>query len=761
MTTSQNKPGVAEQSSAQKDEMLVRQVAQELKLGSAAAKRAIALLDEGSTIPFIARYRKEVTEGMDEEQLRQLEKKVAYLRQLTERKAAVLESIESQGKLTPTLTKAIEQASVLQELEDLYLPYRPRRRTRATIARDKGLEPLADLMLAQKTFRGQPAEFASRFVDAGKGVATSEEALAGARDIVAERISEDAEVRRLLRQLMSQKANFGSGRAKVKLKAKNSDQAQDAAGKYIQYYDYSEPVAKIPPHRVLALNRGEKEEVLIIRLTLPEGLAEKTIAPLYLTEPRSIFRSELQLALIDSLERLVLPSVENEVRASLTETAEAHAIQIFAANLRQLLLQSPLQGKVVLGIDPGLRTGCKVAVIDPTGKPLANLNIYPHEPKRDWAGSKKTLLELISRFKVEVIAIGNGTASRETEMLVAEVIAAVPATPKPAYAMVSEAGASVYSASELARQEFPDLEATQRGNISIARRLQDPLAELVKIDPQSIGVGMYQHDVNQKTLAQTLDGVVESCVNYVGVDLNTASAALLKYVSGINQKVAGAIVSYRETNGPFKNRVELKKVGGLGAKSFEQAAGFLKIANGTNPLDNTFIHPESYAATQVLLKLVSEVAGSQSKTARLLPDAANLKTFRAEFGGKAGESQLSQVAHQIGIGLPTLQDILDNLEKPGRDPREELPKPHLRRDVLKLEDLTPDMRLVGTVRNVVDFGVFVDIGVKQDGLVHITEMSDSYVKHPLELVKVGEIVEVRVLGIDRQRGRVSLSLKLT
>lgn len=728
------------------NEAIVKQAAAELKLSALAASKAIQLLDEGATIPFIARYRKEVTGGLDEEQLRQLEKRVGYGRQLAERKNEVLTGIEEQGKLTTDLSRAIGQAATLQEVEDLYLPYRPKRRTRATIAREKGLEPLADMILVQKTYKGKPEDYATRFIDTAKGVPTVEEALAGARDIVAERVSEDADLRRELRTLMGRQALFKVTRAK---------NGQDEAGKYEQYYDYSEPLVKIPAHRRLALNRGEKEGVLAVSIELSPELAQNVADRLFLTDTRSIFTKELEEAITDSLKRLVLPSVENEVRATLTAEAEAHAIKIFAANLRQLLLQPPVQGKVVLGIDPGLRTGCKVAVIDPTGKPVANLNIYPHEPKRDWAGSKKILLELIKRHKVAVIAIGNGTASRETETLVAEVIAASP-EPKPAYVMVSEAGASVYSASPLARQEFPDLDATQRGNISIARRLQDPLAELVKIDPKAIGVGLYQHDVDQKALSQALDGVVESCVNYVGVDLNTASVSLLKYVSGINQKVAGSIVAYREANGPFKSRSELRKVAGLGAKTFEQAAGFLKITGAANPLDNTFIHPESYAATQALLKLVATTTG-KSDNARIAAPPV-IKQFRSEV--ISDDKKLNSIAAQLGVGSPTLRDILDNLEKPGRDPREELPKPILRQDVLKMEDLQPNMVLKGTVRNVIDFGVFVDIGVKQDGLVHITEMSDRYVKHPLELVNVGDIIDVRVLQIDAKRGRISLSMKL-
>ncbi len=726
--------------------VIIGQAAAELKLRADNARSAIGLLDGGATVPFIARYRKEVTGDMDEEQIRQLEKRVAYGRQLIERKIEVWNTIQEQGKLTKDLAAAIQKATALQEVEDLYLPYRPKRRTRATIAKEKGLEPLADLMQAQKVYRGTPAELAARFVDTAKGVNNAEEALAGARDIIAERVSEDAEIRREVRQLMQRQGQMSAGLAK-------GGKEKDAGGKYQQYYEYSEPLAKIPPHRRLALNRGEKEGVLSVGIELAPGIAERSAEARYLIDTRSIFQAELKTAIADSLKRLLLPSVENEVRAKLTEEAELHAITVFAANLRQLLLQPPIEGKVVLGIDPGIRTGCKIAVVDATGKPLANLTIYPHEPKRDWAGSKKILLDLISRYKAEVIAIGNGTASRETETLVAETIAAAK-DPKPAYVIVSEAGASVYSASDIARQEFPDLEASQRGNISIARRLQDPLAELVKIDPKSIGVGLYQHDVDQKALAESLDAVVESCVNYVGVDLNTASSALLKYVSGINKKVAGAIVAHREKNGPFKSRAELRKVAGMGEKTFEQAAGFLKISGSSNPLDNTFIHPESYPATQKLLAVITE---NEGKTPAKLPPTSLIKEFRSKAIGD--ERKLNQIAAQIGVGGPTLRDIMDNLEKPGRDPREELPKPLLRQDILKLEDLAPNMVLKGTVRNVIDFGVFVDIGVKQDGLVHITEMSERYVKHPLELVGVGDVIDVRVLSVDAKRGRIALSMK--
>ena len=660
---------------------VLSRLASELKINVAAVRRALDLLDDGATVPFIARYRKEVTGTMDEEGLRQLEKAMAYARQLAENKSTVWSSIYEQGKLTAELASQLEKATTLQEVEDLYLPYRPKRRTRATIAREKGLAPLADLILASKTFRGQPADFAKKFVDTKQGVASVEEALAGARDIVAEQVSEAVELRGRVRQLMQRQ-----GQIVAKL-AKN---AKDEAGKYEQYYEYTETAARIPPHRRLALNRGEKEGILSVSLVLPVETAEKAAQSVFPLDPRSIFRDELGAAILDSLKRLVLPSIENEVRAGLTESAEAHAIQVFAANLRQLLLQPPIQGKTVMGIDPGFRTGCKIAVVDPTGKPLANDTIYPHEPKRDWAGSKKTLLDLIKRYGISVLAIGNGTASRETEALAAEIIAQCP-EPKPAYIMVSEAGASVYSASEIARQEFPNLDLTQRGNISIARRLQDPLAELVKVEPRSIGVGLYQHDVDQKVLGQTLDAVVESCVNYIGVDLNTASQSLLNHVSGINKKVAGAIVTYRDAHGRFQNRAELRKVPGLGDKTFEQAAGFLKIPGSANPLDNTFIHPESYPAAN---KLLSLVGGGTAKAKMPAPEV--IKQFRTE--AISDDHKLNQVASQLGIGGPTLRDILDSLEKPGRDPRQEMPKPILRQDILKMEDMAPGMILKGTVR---------------------------------------------------------------
>ncbi len=727
------------------DQQVLAQAAAELKLNPAAAGRTMDLLDGGATIPFLARYRQEATGGLDEEQLRQLQKRVAYGRQLLERKAAIRESIESQGQLTPELAAALARASTLPEIEDLYLPYRPKRRTRASIAREKGLTPLADMMLAQKTYRGQPEDYAARYIDQAKAVNSALEALAGACDIVAEQVAEDAGLRREIRQMLRRQASFEA-------KLKPAKGLQDEARKYEQYYDYRELAAKIPPHRLLALNRGENEGVLSVGLELPPGLAENSAERLYLTDSGSIFTTELRNAIADSLKRLVLPSITNEVRTAMTAEAELHAIKIFGANLRQLLLQQPIQGKVVLGLDPAYRTGCKVAVIDPTGKPLMTGTIYPHEPRRDWAGSKKELLALIQRYQVAVLAIGNGTASRETEALAAEVIAEAPA-PQPAYVMVSEAGASVYSASDLARQEFPEMAATERGTISIARRLQDPLAELVKIDPKSIGVGIYQHDLDQKALSEALDSVVESCVNYVGVDSNTASVALLKYVSGINRKVAEAVVVYREKNGPFRSRADLRKVPGLGPKAFEQAAGFLRIPGSSNPLDNTFIHPESYeAATRLSALITREHSGRQ------LPAAARVREFRLAAG--EDQRQLAELAISLGTGLPTLRAILANLEKPGRDPRDEMPVPILRQDILKLEDLSPDMVLKGTVRNVIDFGVFVDIGVKQDGLVHITEMSEKYVKHPLEVVSVGDIIEVKVLSVDARRGRISLSMRL-
>lgn len=705
-------------------------LASELGVSVAAVARAVALLDEGNTIPFLARYRKEATDGMDEGQLRALQQGLARLRKLESRRSEVRQSLTEQGHLTPELEQKLAAADRLSTLEDLYLPFRPKRRTRAMVARERGLAPLAELLM-RGSFE-DPLVAARRYVEPAREVATPEAALAGARDILAEQASEDPHVRGRARHLSMQQAV---------LTASKAPKSEDPQGKYAQYYAFSEPVARLLPHRVLACDRGEAEGVLKIGVDLPEerilGMMREQHVP-----RQGAWRTEAEAALTDGLKRLLGPSLERDVRAALTEKAQAHAISVFAANLKALLLQPPMHGRVVLGIDPGFRTGCKVAVVDPTGKPLVEgFAIYPHEPQKRWSQAKETLRSLIQRHGVAVIAIGNGTASRETEQLVAETIQGTDAR----YVIVSEAGASVYSASEVAREEFPTLEATQRGTLSIARRLQDPLAELVKIDPQAIGVGLYQHDLDQKALGSALQGVVEDAVNHVGVELNTASAALLTHVSGLNKKVASALVAHREGKGPFKRRADLKAVKGLGDRTFVQCAGFLRIANGTDPLDNTAIHPESYEPTHRLLKKLGIALDDKQLGSAVQAARKNL--------------DLAGVAQELGLGLLTLTDILDSLEKPGRDPREDLPKPHLRQDVLKLEDLKPGMRLTGTVRNVVDFGAFVDIGVKNDGLVHVSELSDRFIRNPLEAVSVGDVVEVEVLDFDSKRGRVSLSRK--
>jgi len=715
-------------------------VGQDLSIPARQVSSAADLLDAGNTIPFIARYRKEATGGLDEVQLQAIQDRLEYLRNLEKRRADVLRLIDEQGKLTPELAERINAAQALHELEDLYLPYRPKRRTRASIAREKGLAPLADLIATQAVVKGTLEEQGLPFLSAELGLETLEQVYAGARDIVAETVAEDAEVRGALRDLFFREALLTS---------RVADPSKDPGQKYTLYYDLSEPAGRIVPHRVLAINRAEKEEVVRVAVELPYEKARPAMTARYPLNRRSIFAQQLEMALEDGYGRLLSLSLEREVRSTLTEKAEAHAISLFAANLRKLLLQPPLRGQTVMGIDPGYRTGCKVAVVDPTGKYLEGDTIYPHEPQRRWQEAKEKVRAMARKHGVAVIAIGNGTASRETEALVAEVIAEYGGSGL-AYTMVSEAGASVYSASEVARQEFPDLEAAQRGNISIARRLQDPLAELVKIDPKSIGVGLYQHDVDQKELARELDRVVVSCVNFAGVDVNTASASLLQYVSGINRRVAENIVAYRNEHGRFTNRQQLKKVPGLGPATFVQAAGFLKISGGENPLDDTFIHPESYEVCRRLMERLPE-----PREGERLPQ--RVARFRREL--QARRVTLETLAAELGTGAPTLSDILDNLEKPGLDPRDSLPKPILRQDVLKMEDLKEGMLLQGTVRNVVDFGAFVDIGVKQDGLVHVSQMADRYVRNPLEVVGVGDVVSVRVLKVDMARGRVQLSMK--
>lgn len=714
-------------------------IAGELNLRAIQVVNTIELLDAGNTVPFIARYRKEATGKLDEEQIRAIEERIKYLRMLEERKATILHSIEEQGKLTPELKAKIDATLKLQELEDLYLPYKPKKRTRATIARERGLEPLAELILKQEIESGDPREFAAKFVDLEKEVPDAEAALAGARDIVAEVISDDAEVRKAIRERTRKSGIIVS-------RARDPQEKSD----YEMYYEFSEALSKIVPHRVLAINRGEREKFLKVSIDAePEALLLE-IRNRYLTNPKSIFAPEMETALADSYKRLIQPSIEREVRAELSEKADEHAIQIFAKNLKNLLLQPPLKGKIIMGIDPGYRTGCKVAVIDETGKYLEGDTIYPHPPQNQVFESKTVLRRLIEKYKVDIISIGNGTASRETEALAAELIREIKSQESArevVYTIVNEAGASVYSASKVAKEEFPELDASMRGNISIARRLMDPLAELVKIDPKHIGVGLYQHDVNQKHLDQALEHVVESAVNSVGVDLNTASPSLLRYVSGLTSRTAENIVKYRDKNGKFRSREELKEVSGVGEIAFQQAAGFLRIPEGDNPLDNTGIHPESYPATEKLLELF-----------RVRGDRKAWRTLKQRV--RQEKQNLGQIAGQVGVGEPTLEDILNDLEKPGRDPREEMPQPIFKSDVLKMEDLREGMILKGTVRNVVDFGAFVDIGVKRDGLVHVSEMAQRYVKNPLEVVAVGDVVSVKVIGIDAERGRVKLSMKI-
>ena len=749
---------------------LARTLGAELKLDSTQIARTIALLDEGNTIPFIARYRKEVTGSLDEVQIQAIADRAGALRALFERKADVRRLIDGQGKLTPELATAIAAASTLQEVEDLYLPYRPKRKTRASVAREKGLTPLADLILQQPELRGDIDELLEEhsrpFLDPEKGVETSLEAYAGARDIAAEVIAEDANVRGRVRS-----AFFKRSAITAKVADAEKIAEKDPNGVYQLYYAFNESVTKLVPHRVLALNRAEREDVLRVSVALPYEQVQRDITQYYPVKATSPFAGQLAEAMEDGYKRLLAPAMEREVRVELTRQAEEHAINIFAANLRNLLLQPPLRGRKVLGIDPGFRTGCKLTVVDETGKYIESDTLYLHQSEK----AQQQLRALLARHNIDVIAIGNGTASRETEQLVASLIRELEQeTGKPdktiGYVIVNEAGASVYSASEAARNEFPTLDATQRGTISIARRLQDPLAELVKIDPKAVGVGLYQHDVDQKALADMLERVVISCVNFAGVELNSASAPLLKHVSGINTRVANAIFKYREQYGPFKSREELQKVPGLGPATFVQAAGFLKVANGVEPLDNTFIHPESYTATRAILEMLPTNDGQSMKLAERIAQfrqlvrlqnslGRNNRNRAAHSGGGGEQVAWADIARKVGVGLPTLNDILENLEKPGLDPRDALPAPILRHDVLKIEDLQTGMILQGTVRNVVDFGAFVDIGVKQDGLVHVSELADRFVKDPLSVVAVGQVVQVRVLKVDMQRGRVQLSMR--
>lgn len=712
---------------------IIRQITTELAVQVWQVEAAVKLIDEGNTIPFIARYRKEATGTLNDEQLRTLSERLNYLRNLEEKKQQVLGSIEEQGKLTEELKKQILQAQTLVTVEDLYRPYRPKRRTRATIAKEKGLEPLANIFMLQMT-RRSPEEEAQAFLSEEKGVATVEEAIAGAKDILAERISDEAEYRTNIRELTSQRGNLAS-------LAKNPEESSV----YDKYYDYEEAVRKMPGHRVLALNRGEKEKILSIKVQAPESEVLGYLKKEIISRENPNTRKLLEEVVEDSYARLIEPAIEREIRNDLTEKAEDGAIKVFGKNLEQLLMQPPIMGKVVLGWDPAFRTGCKLAVVDATGKVLDTTVIYPTAPTTDAKirAAKETLKKLIRKYHVDLISVGNGTACRESEQIIVELLHEIPE--KVQYVITNEAGASVYSASKLATEEFPNFDVGQRSAASIARRLQDPLAELVKIDPKSIGVGQYQHDMNQKKLGEALSGVVEDCVNKVGVDLNTASVSLLEYVSGVNKTIAKNIVAYREENGRFNSRRELLKVSKLGPKAYEQCAGFMRITGGKNPLDATSVHPESYEAAQKLLEKLGYQPQDLS-AGKLGGISRQIKNYR-------------KLSEELGIGEITLRDIVKELEKPGRDPREEMPRPILRTDVLEMKDLKEGMILKGTVRNVIDFGAFVDIGVHQDGLVHISEMSDRFIKHPLEAVSVGDVVDVRVMGVDLKKKRISLSMK--
>jgi uncharacterized protein len=721
-------------------------VANELNIKNSQVESVIKLFSEGATIPFIARYRKEYTEGLDEEVLREIEDRLNYLTLLQERRETILKSIDEQGKLTDEIKSKLVSATKLQELEDIYLPYKPKRKTRGTIAKAKGLEPLALFILQNPLFNGNFDEKLTEFINPDLEVNDAEEALQGAKDIIAEIISDTAGVRKAVREYLLENSIVKSEKTKEKKENKTNEKLKKRERKEIYqiYYEFSIDVKKIKPYQILALNRGENEKILKISLSFEQPQVLDIILKNAFEFKESVFIEILQEVVQDSFARLIFPSIEREIRKTLTEKADLHAIEIFASNLRQLLLQPPLSGKIIMGIDPGFVSGSKAAVIDETGKYLEGTTIYPHPPQNKINDAKKILLQLIDKYNVEVIAIGNGTASRETEFLIAELIKEKNLNCH--YIITNEAGASVYSASAVAKKEFPELEASQRGNISIARRILDPLSELVKIDPKSIGVGLYQHDVDQKLLSRKLDNVIESCVNFVGVDLNTASASLLNYVSGLNKRLADNIIKFREKKGKFKSREELKEVSGLGEKIFEQSAGFLKIPESANLLDNTFIHPESYTVTNKLLKIFN------ISLVRISESGSLIDLFVKQKG-------LKQLSEEIGIGEPTLKDIIENLKKPGRDPREELPKPILRSDVLKMEDLQVGMKLKGTVRNIVDFGAFVDIGVKQDGLLHISEIADRYVKNPLDELSVGDIINVKIISTDKERGRISLSMK--
>lgn len=716
-------------------ESIQSRLSEELNISVKQIENVIEMLDEGNTVPFIARYRKERTGGLDDAVLRKLYERLNYLRNLDARKNDVVRLIEEQGKLTEELRQSIMSCETLTEVEDVYRPYKPKKRTRATIAEEKGLKPLAEAIFGGE-FKGDIVEYAKEFINEEKGVNTEQDALQGAMDIISEMISDVADYRKWIRSLV-----FREGLIETK-------GASDEPTPYEMYYDYKEAVKSIPPHRILAINRGEKEKVLSVKITIDN---EKIIQYLNIkclkeNKPTDYYIAE---SIKDTVKRLIYPSIEREIRAELTDKGENGAIDIFKANLKALLMQSPVKGKAVLGFDPGFRTGCKIAVLDDTGKFLEQATVYCTAPQNDIEGSIKTLKALVYKHNVDVISLGNGTASRESEEVIARLIKEVKEeTGKELYyVVVSEAGASVYSASELATKEYPDINVSIRGAISIGRRLQDPLAELVKIDPKSIGVGQYQHDVTPKKLDESLSGIVEDCVNSVGVDLNIATPSLLSYISGVNSTIAQNIVNYREENGKFKSRKELLKVKRLGGKAFEQCAGFLRVMESAEPLDNTAVHPESYDAAKELLNILGYNKEDLKKGAL------------SDIDERVKNMNMEEVASQIGAGVPTLMDIIKEIKKPGRDPREELPKPIFKTGVIDITQLKPGMILTGTVRNVADFGAFVDIGVHQDGLVHKSQMADRFVKHPLDIVKVGDIVEVRVLEVDEKRHRISLSMK--
>jgi hypothetical protein len=695
---------------------IFEQIAKELNIKVGQVENTVKLIDEGNTIPFIARYRKEVTGNLDDEILRNLEQKLQYLRNLEQRKEDVIRLIDELGELTEELRKEIINAETLSKVEDIYLPFRPKKRTRATIAKEKGLKPLADLILDRKLNEGNFEQKVSEFIDEEKEVLTIEDAMAGALDIIAEMVSEDKDFRDVLRKDANKKGVLVSEKGK------------EENNVYDMYYEFSEKISKLPPHRILAINRGEKEKALKVSVKLSDEKNIDDILFLLCMDKSNFCYKFLKEAVVDGYNRLLFPQIETEIRSDLKEKADTQSIEVFGKNLKPYIMQSPILDRVVLGIDPGYRTGCKVAVISKTGSVLDHVNIYPTKPQEKIKESKDTLAKLIKKYDVSLIAIGNGTASRETEKVVVELINELKKEDL-FYSIVNEAGASIYSASKLGQEEFPDLDVTVRGAISIARRIQDPMAELVKIEPKHIGIGQYQHDVNQKQLTETLSDVIEDCVNKVGVDVNTASFSLLSYISGMTKTMAKNLVSYRDENGAFKNREEIKKVKGIGPKAYTQSAGFLRIRNGENPLDNTAVHPESYEIAEKL------------------------------YGQDLDKINVSKLSKELGVGELTLKDIIEELKRPGRDIREDMPKPILRSDVLSIEDLEVGMELKGTVRNVVDFGAFIDIGIKNDGLVHISQISNKYIKHPSEVLKVGDIVKVKILEIDLEKQKVKLTMR--